>query len=365
MFELNDYEYLLVAFLMLVLLVLSLQKRTVSPPPVKYCVSLDNDYTTILRGIACVLILMGHFASRELNSGSATKIDEWVYHSVANIALVLFMFFSGYGLSLKSYVRVSLSKEYTSRIKKIYLPLLFIGVIYVIFCAILPDRYEIDIIRGKELPPLIHEFHNWTADSWSTFLMALLGYNDWYVICIVYFYTLFYLAQYVSRKFSRNISLTLSTLLMVYTIIAYYYYGINEAHYFRYPCAFMIGHFCAKYAMLQFSRKDLYIDVFLVILFLSTLLYHGIWICLSYICAGILVVLVCYISRYYQVQNKSILFLLGTCSYFFYLSHERICYPLLYYIGVDDLFIWFILTSLISYLLFLLFNFARNHNFFI
>ncbi len=95
----NNIEFIVLIVMMLLLFLFGLRKREAIIVG-KYT-GIDLPMSTALKGIACVLILMGHFAARKFTLGDTTPINRLVYLTTANIALALFMYFSGYGLSLK------------------------------------------------------------------------------------------------------------------------------------------------------------------------------------------------------------------------------------------------------------------------
>lgn len=105
----NDIEFLILISIMGILFLMGLKKRDTIAIG-KYT-GIDLPMTVALKGIACVLILMGHFAARKIAIGEATIVTRLVYSITANVALALFMFFSGYGLSLKKSNRGRLSEN--------------------------------------------------------------------------------------------------------------------------------------------------------------------------------------------------------------------------------------------------------------
>ena len=95
----NDIEYLILFVLIALFFLIGLKKR--DKTIVGCFTGIDLTMSAAIKGIACILILMGHFASRMIDMGQATIPTRLVYLTTANIALALFMYFSGYGLSLK------------------------------------------------------------------------------------------------------------------------------------------------------------------------------------------------------------------------------------------------------------------------
>lgn len=354
MYNLSDIEYALVIAILGVLFFFSVDKRTNSKTlngGIKSCLVIGKNMSTLVKAFCCVFILMGHYAARDINSGIATYMDKTVYMTTANIALVIFMFFSGYGLSVQNKPIDNFFPVLFSRLKKVYFPLLFIGFLYVIMCYLLPDVYSADVVSNRELPTLIHEFTSFNRDSWCVLVKYLLGYNDWYVVCIMYFYAIFYLSQWISNKMNWNCTIVLTILMLAYYVAAYYIYGMPQAHFFRYPCAFMIGHFAAKYNKKDISKKEKIMDIIVVLLFVLTVLFHGKRLLFIYAVATAILFSFSYLDKRYEVKASSLLFTLGTVSYFYYLSHGRICYTLMYYMGIDDLLFWTIFTGVISYVL--------------
>ena len=65
----------------------------------------------------------------------------------------------------------------------------------------------------------------------------MLGWGDWYVACILMFYTIFYFAVYISCKYKLNTTILLAIFFCIYYIWAYFYYGPLEGHYYRYVWA--------------------------------------------------------------------------------------------------------------------------------
>lgn len=95
----NDIELVLLLVVMAILFLVGLRKREKSV--FGKFTGIDLPMSQALKGIACVLILMGHYAARLITMDESTTISMMVYRTTANVALALFMYFSGYGLSVK------------------------------------------------------------------------------------------------------------------------------------------------------------------------------------------------------------------------------------------------------------------------
>ena len=99
MISFTDIEFIVSLILLALLFITGLRKKEVVTPP-KYS-GIDFSMSVVLKGIACILILMGHFVNRRIGVVDITHFSRIVYWTTANVALFLFMYFSGYGLSIK------------------------------------------------------------------------------------------------------------------------------------------------------------------------------------------------------------------------------------------------------------------------
>lgn len=98
-----DIEYIIILLILGLLFVFSLSPRK-SSGRIFILFTIDKKMSNAIKGIACVFVLMGHWATmrivnNDLHLGGAVSVV--VYYLSANIALTWFMFFSGYGMSLK------------------------------------------------------------------------------------------------------------------------------------------------------------------------------------------------------------------------------------------------------------------------
>ena len=280
---------------------------------------LDKSTSVLVKGIACIFILLSHYSARILGGGLPKGVTYYVTIYAANIALILFMFLSGYGLSIKRDDE-NLLYQWMKRIKKVYLPLVFVCTI----CTI------IKISSG--------------LSGGGILLLSALGFTDeWYVICIIYFYTLFYLAVYISNCLKINDSIILSIFMLVYYAVAYRFYGFEEGHFFRFPCAFMLGHLVAKGGT---NNKKLAWS--LGVIFVATILPHGLHYAKCYLLAFLLLISFGMIQKLAQVNVCSWLYKLGVISFFFYLVHERLGFPLMSRIGIYSCLLWIVLTIILA-----------------
>lgn len=88
--------------------------------------------------------------------------------------------------------------------KKVYLPLLLVCVIAMVLYAILPTKFTLEESESLQVSKDIWYLHNFSPEYFGTLIYHILGWKDWYVFCIIIFYSFFYLSQYLSRKNPQN-----------------------------------------------------------------------------------------------------------------------------------------------------------------
>ena len=344
-----DIEFIIIYVFLVVIFLTSLRKKT------DYSAmgdDIDLNMSKAIKGIACVMILTAHWGQRRFDPEMSWGISRVVWIFSANIALCWFIFFSGYGLTLKTYKTEELLVPiWAKRMKKVYLPLLITCVVCTIGYALLPSIYSIDESTDLWVSKDIYYLHHLSWNHICILLPHVLGWRDWYVLCIIVFYSLFYLSLWLNRKTNHCQTTWLFVLLCLYYIMAFWIFGRLEAHFYRYCWVFFISHVIAKWKTYDDKKRPLMMSIILCI----TLLMESKLMLLSFFIAIIIIVLVSIINELYAVKGKLIL-LLGSISYFFYLLHTRICYTLMVYMGANSIIVWVLLTAAFSWIINYLYN---------
>ena len=322
-----------------------METRKIESNEVPWGINLNT--ANALKGVACIFILMGHYGTAQYNLGNKPIGFSWfIWKTTANIALVLFMYFSGYGLSLKNN-DVNIFAVLIKRLKKVYLPLLFVAIITMMTYILLPDRYSLEDL-SKIWASDLYYIHHCSYHDIPHLILSALGWPDWYVFCIMIFYSLFYLSKYVSQKIAISQTIVLWYLFIAYFIIAYFYFGPPEAHWYRFCWVFFGAHLHAIWKDLSISVKKVYSMLFVVIAL--TMIIESKWMIISYMIAVIGITLFTFLNRRFTIQSPILAFL-ASISYFFYLSHIRIGYQLMTYTNIESVLFWVILTCAISFIL--------------
>lgn len=139
---------------------------------------ISYDSTIALRGIAALIIAIGHFSNHVINPGIMK-----LYAPITGYSVSLFLFLSGYSLekqliSKENYLNGFIKK----RIVRIYVP-------WVVAECILAVLHRVG------------DFHKITQSLFMFKTIYAIDKFNWYVLAILYFYLLFYL---ISKVFSNR-----------------------------------------------------------------------------------------------------------------------------------------------------------------
>ena len=357
----TDIEYIAMFIIMAILFIVGLKPRNKNIVGNVF-LAIDLNMSGAMKGIACVFVLMGHWKLLTVSSDMhvAWGISRLVWNFTANIALFWFMFFSGYGLSKKNYDGVAIKYLWWMRVKKIYLPLLIVCVVMVVLQDLLPFK-DGTIYKQLETFDMLHHI---SADNIPTIVLRSLGWADWYVICILYFYSFFYLTLWLSKKYNISQTYILFGFMVLYLAVAIPFCGFQRAHYYRYCWVFFLGHIIAKWESIPNKKIAVFM---LTVLAVTLILENGMRITniiltdSAYAMAIMMLYVVSAINKRYEMQGKAMLFL-GSISYFFYLCHIRIGFFLIWYIGVIDVVVWTLVTLVIAYALTIGYKKIHNNN---
>lgn len=315
----TDIEYLILFLLIAICFFFSLKRKKNVCHVKSFCI--DKDFSIIMKGIACLFILFGHYGQRRaMLLPDAGLVSTATWNLTANIGLVWFMFFSGYGLSLSKIDNTFCAWKH--RLLKVYLPLLFVSLLTLILYFILPNKFSAEDAKILWISPHIEALH---SGNYGQIIPFLFGWPDWYVFCIMILYSIFYLSFWISHKTNKSQTIILSIFLLIYFIFAYLYFGPPQAHWYRFIWVFLLGHIVAKQNMLSFNKSLLLLAPFLCVIFLD-----GKIMLLSYFIGFYSLLVASIISKYYNVKSKSVLLFLGG-GYIIFLLFDPCPYRISYY----------------------------------
>lgn len=233
------------------------------------------------------------------------------------------------------------------RLKKIYVPLLLTCIAAFVLYGILPANFSLEQSDLYSVPKDIWYLHHFEIGYLSTLALHLFGWKDWYVFCIIIFYTFFYLSQFLTRRYPKYQTFALWLMLMTYFACAYLFWGKAEAHWYRYCWAFFLGHVYAK--MVIYNKMNV-CDIAMLCVLLATILLESRYMMFSYSIAILLLMICALINKKYRMKSRILAFM-GGISYFFYLSHGRISGTVMAYTSVYSVLFWTIITIIVSFVL--------------
>lgn len=118
-----DIEYIIIIVVLISVFFIGLKSRSIEYDKLYLPFVIDKQMAVALKGLACVLILLGHWGQRKFDVDMPWGVSKVVWNTTANIGLVWFMFFSGYGMSLKKGTEeVGLDRWWHSIIRKSKFP---------------------------------------------------------------------------------------------------------------------------------------------------------------------------------------------------------------------------------------------------
>ena len=271
----------------------------------KKTLELPKDRTDVVRGLACILIVLHHFCAKLMGMGYSNFLINLIGLRGGVTGVTVFFFLSGWGLSESQlrhrYDAWTFAKK---RLIRVFIPLVFTNLIYYPFVL---------WSQGKSF-------------NWADFILNALNIHPidgvtWYCNVLILFYFLFYISFLFKKK--GHIAASITVLTVLYAI--YSTYTNPDAPFKVYSLiGFPLGvifslykdKICNKYFIASICSL---IPILLVLSFIFTK-YNNLFIANLYSLAVVLVLVV--LIAKYSLRSKSFLFL-GKYSYEIYLLHFK------------------------------------------
>lgn len=158
-------------------------------------------------------------------------------------------------------------------------------------------------------------------------------------------YICYYVADYLSSKFGTNKSWTLLSVLALYYVGTFMILGPSLAHYYRLVWAFFFGHLFATW-----NTQSKWQTYTMALIALSTFVFENVYMIFSFTIAIITILTCSWLNKKYSFQNKWLI-KLGTVSFFYYLCHRRIVWPVMCVFGCYDVLVWSLISLLVTFVL--------------
>lgn len=254
---------------------------------------LDKDYTTILKGIAIFIIMLGHMACFWPEGRLLT--------SLGGTGVAIFLITSGYGL-MESYKRIGLEKFWQKRLLRVWMP-------YAIVCVLLC------IFKGGTVLALLKNLVLITSPFWFVkyivvyyvLLYITLKFFERYKTYIFFFIAFLSLFILKGVEGEQAFSFLVGVLCSIYRDSLRSYFDMNKKRYARVGIPmFLLGALFLFIKQFPEVRDSSYIVMNVVQAFIK----------LPF--ASSIILMIVYFTR---VKSNPMLYLMGLISYELYLVH--------------------------------------------
>lgn len=345
----SGYEHIFIFVALVVLFILGMKKNQSSENCEPFV--LDKNFSGALKGIAVVLILMTHY-EQMFSDESTCMLRRFVARIPANVALVWFMFISGFGCTKSAPNKIGYLLPGVSRCLKVFLPMLFCFGVSILLYLILPHRFDFEEFGALHLPKEIYLFQNQMTDI--GFVLKGMFRSYWYVWCILMYYVLFYVSSFLANRFNVSMTNILLVLMVLYYIAAFNIAGESYAHYYRLTWAFFLGHVFALLS--KISPRG--VAVYIVICAIPSAIFEARYMNFSFILSVLTLLFVSFLNKRFVFKSKALLFL-GTVSFFFYLIHRRIAWVICCYLDFYGVVPWILISLLVSVFMWRVYSFLK------
>lgn len=288
---------------------------------------LSPSVSNALKGLCSIIIICHHWCLFNHNIlGSSYNIFLKLLPMLGgNFCLIIFFFLSGYGITISETKHSNRIFAYSKkRIWKIYKPACIIRFISILLYLFL-IRNEVTLFAKNKyyLSPILYNISHKEISVkflYEWFIQKM----DWYVFTTIILYIIFYIVYHaipskIELSFKKKYRIFLMVIsVSVYYVIAYYFFGFSEAHYYRNLWAFLLGVIIGIDPNLIKSK---YIFIFVSVMMLFNFKQEGyIYIIPSVLALTVLMILGL-TNKTYELNSKFFAYL-GGISYYVYLSHS-------------------------------------------
>lgn len=276
-------------------------------------IQISKETTTIIKGLACLIIVAHHYCSWLMGKGYGNTIVNFIGVRGGVVGVAIFFFLSSWGLC-ESQARNHYSFEsfVKRRLLKVYVPLIITNFLYYIILLLIGSI-------SFNLPDLLL----------NTFNLKFIDGVLWFCNTIMIFYLVFYLSFIPESKWvSVSICLICTFAYSVVSTIIY-----PDSPFYVYSIvAFPLGLICSLYkeSLIKITRWGSWCVIILFFLLSASIIfpsYSKLFLMNSFILI-FLVLLVAIIQRLKISGKYMVLSYIGLYSYEIYLLHNKVLVPM-------------------------------------
>ncbi|MFX1569927.1 MAG: acyltransferase [Promethearchaeota archaeon] len=226
-----------------------------------------------LRAIAIIQVLLIHVFSYYFHSATSTIFLIPFFDQIIQSAVPIFIFISGYTLSLRYWENFSIKTFYKKRFKNIIFPYAFFSTLYIVIPS---------LIDGTPIIFDFEDFLNILFDPWNFY------YVFWYIALISSFYIFYPLLLKIFLCYKNQLFLVLMASILIQIVYRYFHffiiisleslsnfivlykflYWILNYSFLRFISYFVLGvYICKNYSKLDSNRKFIYLLTIPVFIF--------------------------------------------------------------------------------------------------
>lgn len=301
---------------------------------------LSKEQSIIIKGIFAIIIFLSHFNSYVVFENNIyDKIYLKIFSGIGQLCVVLFLFFSGYGIYMSSIKKENYFKDFPkNRILK---------TIINFDCAVLLFLISNIILNIKNEPiKIILSFIGWES----------IGNSNWFVFSIVCMYIITFIIVKINKEKLDNKSLTIITLATALFIIFLRITKKEEVWWYNTIACYTLGLWYGRYkTKIDMILQKKYLKIFGTTIVLFILFYYfRNYNFVIYEIMSILFTIMFVITMYKIKISNKVLGFFGKYSFEIYIL-QRLPYMFLIPL-ISNKYLLFILSFSLTLIISIIFN---------
>lgn len=300
-----------------------------------------KSFSDTIKLLACLLVAVSHYAQYMIVVGKSNIILDILASQGGYLGVAFFFFFSGYGLICSmSRQKTTFLEYFKKRISKVYIPAVFVSLIWVIILFYLPCLQD----EGLGITDKICS-KNIITSLLSVFILNFYDSILWFVGVIMVLYVLLFFYDLIKQKNNILAFLFLITSTICVTIAVYYFVApFASISIFAFAIGVLV---CDNGTSIYINRKRFFVASLAVLTalgggcYLFPILVHGL---INYMMLFFFV----FLSMCYDIKLK-LPYICTSLSYDIYLTHKKILVVLFYIFQNNNVMVFIVIMLVIAF----------------